>query len=308
MEKVLIFGVSGFVGGYLSKEFLDKGYEVYGSDKHKGDMLSEEVIFYEAEVLNRELVEEIVHKVLPDIIVNLAAVSSVGISWGKPQETVQVNVIGALNILEAARRIDKKPKIMLIGSSEEYVMSDFPMNEEVTLNASNPYGISKVTQELFARLYKEQYGLNIYYVRPFNHTGVGQRESFVIPSFCKQAVEIERSGCPGIIKVGNLSVKRDFTHVKDVVRAYRMIVESDNNHIVYNVGSGNVYSLEEILEYIIGLSSQKIDIVVEPSRFRPTEQPFICCDRSLITAELGWEPEYTVFDALAEMYEFYKNN
>ncbi len=308
MEKVLIFGVGGFVGGYLSKEFLDKGYEVYGSDKHKGNMLSEEVIFYEAEVLNRELVEEIVQKVLPDIIVNLAAVSSVGISWGRPQETVQVNVIGALNILEAARRIDKKPKIMLIGSSEEYVMSDFPMNEDVTLNASNPYGISKVTQELFARLYREQYGMNIYYVRPFNHTGVGQRESFVIPSFCKQAVEIEKSGRPGVIKVGNLSVKRDFCHVKDVVRAYRMIVESDNSQIVYNVGSGMVYSLEEILKYIIGLSSQKIDIEVDPSRFRPTEQPVICCDRSLITTELGWEPEYTVFDALAEMYEFYINN
>ena len=208
MEKVLIFGVGGFVGSYLSREFIEHGYAVIGTDKTRSSILPSEVGFYESDLLETEAVEGLVNKIQPDIIVNLAAISSVGASWSIPQTTMQVNVVGALNIMEAARKSEKKPKILFVGSSEEYVISDFPMNEDRQLNASNPYGISKVTQEQFAKLYREQYGLKIYCVRPFNHTGVGQRDSFVLPSFCKQVAEIEKSGKPGVMKVGNLKVKR----------------------------------------------------------------------------------------------------
>lgn len=303
MEKVLIFGVGGFVGSYLSREFIEHGYAVIGTDKTRSSILPSEVRFYESDLLDTEAVEGLVNKIQPDIIVNLAAISSVGASWNIPQTTMQVNVVGALNIMEAAKKSEKKPKILFVGSSEEYVISDFPMNEDRPLNASNPYGISKVTQEQFAKLYREQYDLKIYCVRPFNHTGVGQRDSFVLPSFCKQVAEIEKSGEPGVMKVGNLKVKRDFSHVKDIVRAYRLIVESDNCELIYNVGSGNAYSLEEMLRYIVSLSSQEITIEVDQSRFRPTDQPVICCDYNLIKTELGWEPQYTVFDALKEMFE-----
>lgn len=305
MSKVLIFGVGGFVGSYLSKEFLSRGYTVVGSDKVKGNMLPNDVNFITADLLDSKEMESIILKEKPDIIVNLAAISSVGASWGIPQTTMMVNVVGALNILEAARKADNKPKIMFIGSSEEYVVSNDPMNEKTELNASNPYGISKVTQERFAKLYREQYGLKIYCVRPFNHTGVGQRDSFVLPSWCKQVAEIEKSGRPGVIQVGNLRVQRDFSHVKDIVRAYRMIVESDDCEQVYNVGSGNAYRLDEMLNYIVGLSTQAIQVNVEASRIRPTDQEVICCDNSLICEELGWKPEYTIFDALKEMYEAY---
>lgn len=307
MEKVLIFGAGGFVGSYLSKEFLENGYKVVGSDKNKSSMLPDEVAFFPADLLNSESVETLISKELPDIIVNLAAISSVGASWGIPQTTMMVNVVGALNIMEAAKKCEKKPKIMFIGSSEEYINTDEPMNEMTELDATNPYGISKVTQECFAKLYREQYGLKVYCVRPFNHTGVGQRDSFALPSWCKQVAEIEKSGKPGTIKVGNLKVLRDFSHVKDVVRAYRLIVESDNCEHIYNVGSGNAYSLEKILEYVIGLSSQKIDVEVDVGRIRPTDQEVICCDHSLITKELGWKPKYTVFDVLREMYDSFLN-
>ena len=172
MGKVLIFGAGGFVGSYLSKEFLSHGYSVVGSDRVRGAMLPEEVRFITAELMDPKEIESIVLEERPDIIVNLAAISSVGASWGIPQTTMMVNVVGALNIMEAARKADNKPKVMFIGSSEEYVVSDDPMNEETELDASNPYGISKVTQERFAKLYREQYGLKIYCVRPFNHTGV----------------------------------------------------------------------------------------------------------------------------------------
>lgn len=305
MSRVLIFGAGGFVGSYLCKEFLNNGYKVSGTDKGEESALPSEVDFYRTDLMQANEVEKLIGQIQPDIIVNLAAISSVGASWNMPQTTMAINVIGALNIMEAARKSEQKPRILFVGSSEEYVISENPLDENTQLNANNPYGISKVTQEQFAKLYREQYGLKIYCVRPFNHTGIGQRDSFVLPSFCKQVAEIDKSGKDGKIQVGNLKVKRDFSHVKDVVRAYRMIVESDNCNQIYNVGSGNAYSLEDMLTYIIGLSNRHIEIEVDQNRIRPTDQPVICCDRSLIGKELGWEPQYNVYDALKEMYEYY---
>ena len=192
MKRALIFGVGGFVGPYLAEELLKHGYEVCGSDLH--EKIIGNIAVMAADLLDAVAVANIVGKTEPDAIINLAAISSVSQSWGMPQTTMQVNVIGALNILEAARKQQKKPKVMFIGSSEEYVDSKGAVNEKVPLDANNPYGISKITQERFAKLYREQYGLKIYCVRPFNHTGVGQRASFVLPSFCKQVAEIEQSG------------------------------------------------------------------------------------------------------------------
>lgn len=303
--KVLIFGIGGFVGRYLANEFLNHGYSVYGSDMNNNGTLPMRVKFYEANLLDAGSVHTVVQKTSPDMIINLAAISSVGQSWSIPQTTMSVNVIGALNIMEAAKRCNPMPKVMFIGSSEEYEVSDKPLNESTPLNANNPYGISKVAQEQFAQMYSKNFGLQIYCVRSFNHTGVGQRDSFVLPSFCKQAAEIEKSGKPGVIEVGNLAVKRDFSHVKDIVKAYRMIIESDDSSIIYNVGSGQAFSLRELLNYIVGLSGVDIQIKVDPKKFRPTDQPMVCCDYTLIKSRLGWEPEYSVFDALKEMYEFF---
>lgn len=304
--KVLIFGISGFVGKFLANEFLSHNYSVYGSDMNDNGLTLKDVDFYEANLLDESSVHAVIQKISPDMIINLAAISSVKQSWSIPQTTMSVNVIGALNIMEAAKRCDPMPKVMFIGSSEEYEVSDKPLNENTLLNANNPYGISKVAQEQFASLYREQYGMEVYCVRPFNHTGVGQKDSFVLPSFCKQVAEIEKSGKPGTIKVGNLTAKRDFSHVKDIVRAYRMIIESGDCTKIYNVGSGIAYNLNELLKFIISLCSQKITIKVDPNRFRPVDTPVICSDISLIKAELGWEPQYSVFDALKEIYEKYK--
>jgi GDP-4-dehydro-6-deoxy-D-mannose reductase len=304
-KKVLIFGIGGFVGRYLAQEFKSNGYIVYGSDIHAPSNYIENTKFVKADLMNAELVLQVICEIKPDMIINLAAISSVGVSWNIPQTTMMVNVVGALNIMEAIRKQDSMPKIMFIGSSEEYEVSDFPINEQAPLNANNPYGISKVTQEKFVSFYREQYGMKIYYVRPFNHTGVGQRDSFVLPSFCKQVAEIEKNGKSGIIRVGNIAIQRDFSHVKDVVRAYRLIIESDDCTKIYNVGSGKTYSLSQMLEYIISLCSQQVTIQIESSRFRPFDAPVICCDYSMINRELGWEPQYSVFDALKEIYESY---
>ena len=305
-RKVLIFGSSGFVGRYLAREFSDNGYSVYGADIIDSGSCASLSGFFPVDLLDYDAVEGLIRDISPDMLVNLAAISSVGMSWSIPQTTIRINVIGTLNILEAIRKQLPDAKILLVGSSEEYVISDYPMSEERPLDATNPYGISKATQEQFARMYREQYGMKVYCVRSFNHTGIGQRESFVLPSWCKQIAEIDRSGSAGCIKVGNLSVKRDFSHVRDVVRAYRMIVESDDCNLVYNVGSGKAYSLNELLEYICGLSDQSVSIQVDQALIRPTDQPVICCDNNLIKSLLGWEPEYTVFDALGELYSYYR--
>ncbi len=305
-KKALIFGASGFVGRYLAQELADNGYSVYGADIKDSDSASSLLAFYPVDILDYEAVERVISEVAPDVLINLAAISSVGESWSIPQTTIRINVIGTLNILEVIRKHFPDTRLLLVGSSEEYVISNYPMSEERPLDATNPYGISKATQEQFAKMYREQYGLKVYCARSFNHTGIGQRESFVLPSWCKQIAEIDRSGSTSCIKVGNRSVNRDLSHVRDVVRAYRLIVESDDCSLVYNVGSGKAYSLNELLEYICGLSKQRVSIQVDQGLIRPTDQPVICCDNNLIRSLLGWEPEYTVFDALGELYSYYR--
>ncbi len=302
MKKALIFGISGFVGDYLAKELINNGYEVTGSDVSDFNGMSD-IDFFKADLLNAEEITNLVLKIKPEVIFNLAAISSVGLSWKIPQATMSVNITGALNIMEAARSCETAPRIMLVGSSEEYAPSDSPISESSALDSNNPYGISKLTQEKFAEIYRQRYGMKIYCVRPFNHTGVGQKETFVLPSFCKQAAEIEKSGKDGVIRVGNLEAKRDFSDVRDIVRAYRMIIESDDCSKVYNIGSGNAYSLREMLDYIISLGSRKITVEIDPERFRPVDTPYICCDNSLIKDSLGWKPEFEIFDTLKAMVE-----
>lgn len=308
MKNVLIFGAGGFVGPYLAREFLDAGYQVCGSDILESVKLPEGVAYFKANLLESEAVASVIAQCHPDIVVNLAAISSVGQSWNIPQKTIEVNVIGTLNILESIKGMAVLPKVLLVGSSEEYEVSDKPMSEYQPIQANNPYGISKVTQERFASVYKEQYGIKVYYVRSFNHTGVGQRDTFVLPSFCKQVAEIEKTGKPGVIKVGNLEAYRDFSHVKDIVRAYRMVVESDDNDVVFNIGSGRAYSLKELLDYIISLATVDIKVVVDPERFRPIDNPYICCDNAYIKKELAWSPCFSVFDALEEVFNHYMVN
>lgn len=305
MKKVLIFGMGGFAGKYLADEFKDNGYTVYGCDLIKTNSIADYVSFSECNICNYDEVYRAIKAVEPEYIVNLAAVSSVGLSWKKPQDTVNVNVIGALNILEASKNCNMQSKILLIGSSEEYEVSDKPISESYELNANNPYGISKMVQEQFAELYRSRYDMKVYYVRAFNHTGIGQSESFVIPGWCKQAAEISNRGVTGVIRTGNLNVKRDFSNVKDIVRAYRLVIESDDCETVYNIGSGKAVALKEIIEYISSLVECDMTIEVDEKLIRPTDNPYICCDSRLIKKKLGWKPEIDIFSTVNDMFLFY---
>ena len=298
-KKVLIFGAGGF-----AEEFSSHGYEVFGTDITESKAPVWAMSSYEVmDMLNPEDVMTLIDSTKPDYIVNLAAISSVGNSWHIPQKTISVNINGTLNILEAVRKLELRTRILLIGSSEEYAVSDSPISENYPLNAGNPYGISKIAQENFAEIYRASYGLDIISTRTFNHTGIGQPDTFVLPSFVKQAAEIHNSGQSGKIYVGNISVRRDFGDVRDMVRAYRMILESRTARKVFNVGSGFAHSLSELLDYIVSLASQKIEIVISAEKFRPSDNPVIWCDNSLLKSETGWSAKYTVYDAIKGMFD-----
>lgn len=302
-KTALIFGVNGFVGAYLIRELVSHGYAVMASDLQQSCKYSDVIEYRSCDLTDAANVSAIISELRPDCIVNLAAISSVGLSWGNPSLTMRVNVEGAVNIMEAARLLDAKPRVLLVGSSEEYGPKDAPLTETDPTVSNNPYGISKATQESFAVLYANQYGLEVCLTRSFNHTGPGQAPIFVLPSWCKQAAAIERSGRPGCMAVGNLKVSRDFSDVRDIVRAYRMILEGGRAGESYNVGSGRALPLGELLRIVTGFCGQSIEIDVDPKLIRPTDTPTICCDYSKLHDELGWMPERVIEDTLREMFE-----
>lgn len=305
MKKVLVFGCAGFVGKYLIDEFIKNAYDVIGADIVSTElwMKKDVATYYEVDILNYQEVYSLMDEIQPDYVVNLAAVSSVAQSWVIPQRTMEVNVVGAINILESVKKCCIKSKVLLVGSSEEYAISDEPIRENYLINANNPYGISKVTMENFSEIYRDEYGMNIINTRTFNHTGVGQLEKFVIPSFVRQVAEIHRSKKGGKVLVGNLDAMRDIGDVRDMVSAYRMILESDTIEKVFNVGSGECYSLKSILNYIVSLTNEKVDVIVDQSKLRPLDNPIIWCDNSRIKKEIGWEPQYSVYDAIEKMFK-----
>ena len=302
MKKVLIIGAGGFVGSYLIKEFQKDNYEIIACDINKKENFAQDIKYYDIDILNKELVDSIINETKPNYLINLAAISSVGVSWNIPGKTVEVNVVGTLNILDSIRENHPNCKVLLIGSSEEYESKNTPLKESDKINSNNPYGISKVMQEKFAKLYKEKYGLNIVCTRSFNHTGIGQMDKFVIPSFCKQVAEIDKTNKPGKIYVGNLSAYRDISDVKDIVKVYKKLLENETNELVYNVGSGKTYKIEDLLKYIVSLSSQEIEIVVDKEKIRPVDTPYICCDNTKISKYFdGTDIKKTI----KEMFEYY---
>jgi GDP-4-dehydro-6-deoxy-D-mannose reductase len=300
MKKILIFGASGFVGHYLIDEFFNNGYEVFGSDL-VDEYKNPHCAYKKCDILSAEGVLQLISEVKPSYIVNLAAISSVGLSWKIPQKTIMVNTIGTVNVLEAVKAVDTSIKVLIIGSSEEYKQKDTPLTTDDPLDGNNPYGISKIMQERMASIYSSRYGIRIIFTRSFNHTGPGQKDTFVIPSFCHQVAMIEKSGKPGIIKVGNLSAVRDISDVRDVVHIYRLLIEEYDTG-VFNVGSGSAESIGDILKIIISFSKVKVTVISEKKLFRPTDTPYICNGAKHLKGWFFREIGYSLLD----VYNFEK--
>ncbi len=302
--KALITGSRGFVGPYLRAELENHQYQVIGLDLQADDQTMQ------GDLRNAEAVMQIIDQVKPDLIFHLAAMADVGKSWKSPALTMELNIISSINLMEAVR-LKGRPEIrmVMVGSSDQYGnlgAAGESVSEETEMKPQSPYAISKRAQEEMARLYCRSYGMKICMTRSFNHGGAGQRPGFMIPDFASGIVRVEQGEAKELL-VGNLSSKRDFTHVKDMVRAYRLIAEKGHSGEVYNVGSGKTWSAQEILNRLRGMAKCAIPVKQDPSRMRPSDTPVICCDHSKLTRDTGWEPTLDIEDILKDTLNYYRS-
>lgn len=300
--RALITGSLGFVGTYLRAELERNGYEVTGLDIRSGDNT------IQVDLMNAEQVKEVITRQKPDVIFHLAGQADVGRSWKIPQATIEINVIAAVNLMEAVRAYNSSVRMVMVGSSDQYGnlgAAGADVHEELEMKPQSPYAISKRAQEEMAKLYCKSYEMNICMTRSFNHGGAGQRIGFMIPDFASGIVKIER-GELRTLSVGNLTSYRDFTHVKDVVRAYRLIAEMGHAGEIYNVGSGKTYSAQEVLNLLCSMAKCPIPVIQDPTRMRPSDTPKICCNHSKLTSHTGWEPAYSMEDIVRDTLDFYR--
>ena len=300
--RALITGSQGFVGQYLRQELEENGYEGVGLDLQPGEGT------IQADLLNPEQLAATVRQAKPDTVFHLAGQADVAKSWKIPQKTVEINVIAAVNLMEAVRAFDPSVRMVLVGSSDQYGNlgeAGKLVSEKLETNPQTPYAVSKKAQEEMARVYVRAYGMNICMTRSFNHGGAGQRPGFLIPDFASGIVKVERGEAESL-KVGNLTSRRDFTHVRDVVRAYRMIAEKGMPGEVYNVGSGVTWSAQEILDKLCEMAVCPIPVEQDPARMRPSDTPVICCDHAKLTDDTGWEPEIPLEIILTETVEYFR--
>ena len=294
--RALITGSQGFVGKYLRRELEENGYEVLGIDLQAGP----DTIL--ADLLAPEQMKEVVSQTKPNAVFHLAGQADVARSWKIPQRTMEINVLAAVNLMEAVRAFDPSMRMVLVGSSDQYGNLGEEgrlVSETLETHPQTPYAVSKKAQEEMARVYVRAYGMNICMTRSFNHGGAGQRLGFLIPDFASGIVKVERGEAKSL-KVGSLTSRRDFTHVRDVVRAYRMIAEKGKPGEVYNVGSGVTYSAQKILDKLCEMAVCPIPVEQDPTRMRPSDTPVICCDHTKLTADTGWEPQIPLEDILSD--------
>lgn len=306
--KALVIGAAGFVGGYLIDELKRCGYTTYATKLDFETLCAECDGIYDLDVTDGGAVRALLKEVRPDKIFHLAAQSSVKLSWDKPELTVNVNVMGALNLLSACKALKDEghdPRVLMIGSAEEYGKvepSDCPIKEEHAVSPKNVYALTKMTQNYLTSIYFEAYGLDVINVRAFNHTGPKQSPIFVVSDFCKQVSDIEKGLKAPVISVGNLEAMRDFTDVRDIVRAYVLLAEKGQAGQTYNVGSGRAVKIADVLALIVKNARVEVRVEKDMARMRPSDVPIHYADVTKITEQTGWKPcislEQTIKDTL----------
>lgn len=313
--KSLIIGGAGFVGAYLVRHLKnDLGQDVVVTKMpqeqvHVSGVNMDDIQVLDLNILEKDSILDLLREVHPDCIYHLAAQSSVSVSWKNPALTIDVNVKGGVNILEALRELDYKPRVLFIGSGEEYghiLPNETPIREGNVSRPGNIYAATKACQNMLAKIYADAYGLDVMMVRAFNHIGPNQQPLFVVADFCKQVAEIEAGSREPVMKVGNLSAKRDFTDVRDVVRAYALLMESGCAGETYNIGSGHAIAIEDILGIILRNSSVDIKVEVDSAKLRPVDVPIIEADTSKVYEATGWQPEIPLEQTIRETLDFWR--
>ena len=309
--KSLIIGGAGFVGAYLIRHLRDeKNRDVFVTKMPHETITEDGIRVYDLNILDKDAICTLLEEVQPDEIFHLAAQSSVAVSWKNPALTVDVNVKGGVNVLDAVRETCPNARVLLIGSGEEYghvKSEEMPIVEENAVRPGNIYAATKVCQNLLGAIYAEAYNMDVMMVRAFNHIGPNQIPQFVVADFCKQVADIESGRQEPVMKVGNLSARRDFTDVRDVVRAYGMIIEKGTAGETYNVGSGHAIAIQEILDKILEESTAEISVEKDPSKFRPVDVPVIEANTNKLREATGWEPQIPLTQTIKETVNYWRN-
>ena len=300
--KAVITGSQGFVGRHLTTELSENGYDVHGIDLLRGENA------YVVDLLNRDAIKEYIFEIKPDVIFHLAAQASIPLSWENPQVTFQLNVIGTINLLEAIRKVRRTCRLVIIGSADQYGVTgtSAAISEKYTLNPRNPYAASKKAQEEIAAIYAEAHLINIFYTRSFNHCGSGQKPGFLVSDLCRGIVQVERGNAQHL-KVGNLGAIRDFTDVRDIVRAYRLIIEKGSSGEIYNIGSGIGRRVQEVLDLLLTMAKCTICVQSDKERMRISDTPTLVCDNTKIREHTGWVPTIPFEQTLNDALEYYRS-
>lgn len=300
--KALITGSSGFIGSHLTSELEANGYEVVRCD------LKETKDTVVMDIMNPEMIQSVLEKHQPDVIINMAGQANVGLSWKKPQLTVQLNTVGLINILETVRAVNPKIRVIAVGSSDEYgnlKENGANVTEDIPVKPITPYAISKQAQELFAQLYVRSYGMDICMIRLFNLGGPGQAKGYIISDFSSGIAEVE-AGKKEFMSVGNLESARDFTHVKDACRAVRLIVEKGRTGEVYNISSGVTHKAQEVLDKLVVMAKIPVEVRQDPVRMRPSDTPVVCGNHDKLTAHTGWQPKLGLDQILEDALDYWR--
>ena len=318
MKKYLITGYSGFVSrhflGYLNENEPNvsvKGLDVQLPPFQNHSFKNIRMDFEKTDLLDQDRVESIIFNFQPDYIVHLASYSSVAFSWREPILSFRNNMNIYLNLLESVRKLNLPARILSIGSSEEYGNvneKNLPLTEAHTPKPLSPYAVARVSQEMISRVYVDGYGLDIVMTRSFNHIGPFQRDIFVISSFARQLVEIEKSGEKrGELVTGDLSIVRDFTDVRDVVRAYDLLLKSGKSGEIYNVCSSRGISLNDIIGIMADILGLQVHTRVDGKLVRPNDNKIIIGSNEKIRHEIGWEPSIDMHRSLEDVIGFWKS-
>ena len=317
-KKILVTGATGFAGSFLLEYLSAKGnrdllFGTYLSETglKNLDRVRDRLRLTKVDLLNEEETYNLLEKIKPDVVFHLAAMSSAANSFSSPSKTITNNIQSQVNILEGIRKLNlTECKILIISSSEVYgnvPQTELPINEDAGFNPTSPYAVSKLAQDFLGLQYFLTYKLKIIRARPFNHIGPRQSEGFVVSTFAKKIVEIEKGKRDNILNVGNLEAKRDFTDVRDMVKAYDLLIEKGATGDVYNLGSGVSYKIADILENLLSLSKAKIKVEIDKSLFRPLDNPELVCDADKFKKLTGWKPEIKIETTLKETLDYWRD-
>lgn len=306
--RILITGATGFVGRHLIEHLAS---EMPRADLHGTAISSAEqtdmVRLHYLDLKNPGAVRHLIEQTRPDHIYHLAAQASPRRSFADPWGTLENNIKAQLNILQTCADLNLAPRILVISSAEIYRSADEAIAEDTPFEPASPYSVSKIAQDMLALQYHLTHHLPIMRARPFNHIGPGQGEGFVAPDFAMQIARIEAGQQEPVLEVGNLTARRDFTDVRDVVRAYRLIVERGQPGEVYNVAVGTAHSIQDLLDTLLSFSARHIAVRVDPDRFLPVDVPVKSGNANRLRQQTGWKPiipfEQTLLDILNECRE-----